>query len=470
VAFSPDGQRLASGSVDNTVKLWDARTGQELLTLRGHTGSVTSVAFSPDGQRLFSRDSSGKMLAWDASTGAPRPASEQPEFAAARAAARHPSQPIVAVAQGNQIELVDVSPPDPVELGYREGMARFDSYWQKEQAQKHQQAKNWFAAVFHWGQLVEHDSGQVSYWELETACTILGDWQSILAAYNQLLRSDSTLAPVYYRRARIRARLFQFHEATADQLTALVLGARNPIGWPRFAKEASEEGEHYAQQGDLPRAIQAFTDAAVWERPVAQHRFELAWAQLAARKETAFRSTLRDLYDHYRSMKDVEATYRLAVELGLGMSPGPPYLRGLGGPTTAVLLESMQKDCNPAIVYGACIVPDHGLPTGELVQLARQSVERARWWGYLENLGAAQYRAGRYADAITTLEEAVKLHVRGGTNWMKLFLALAYQQQKQPDKADAWLEKAHLARDADWKEQLIYQRLRAEVDRLRQGK
>ena len=52
VAFSPDGRYLATASDDNTAKVWDGKTGKELLTLRGHAGYVPSVAFSPDGKRL----------------------------------------------------------------------------------------------------------------------------------------------------------------------------------------------------------------------------------------------------------------------------------------------------------------------------------------------------------------------------------------------------------------------------------
>src|SRR5206468_4258081 len=54
VCFSPDGKHIVSGSLDQTVKVWDAATGQEILSLRGHTGAVTSVCFSPDGKRILS--------------------------------------------------------------------------------------------------------------------------------------------------------------------------------------------------------------------------------------------------------------------------------------------------------------------------------------------------------------------------------------------------------------------------------
>jgi WD40 repeat protein len=69
VAFSPTGQQIASGSDDNTVRLWDITTGKCLQILKGHNESVRSVAFSSNGQQLASGSTDNTVRLWDATTG-----------------------------------------------------------------------------------------------------------------------------------------------------------------------------------------------------------------------------------------------------------------------------------------------------------------------------------------------------------------------------------------------------------------
>jgi len=69
VAWSPDGRRIASGSNDHTVQVWDAARGGHILTYQGQGADVTAVAWSPDGRRIASGGADGTGQVWDATTG-----------------------------------------------------------------------------------------------------------------------------------------------------------------------------------------------------------------------------------------------------------------------------------------------------------------------------------------------------------------------------------------------------------------
>jgi type II secretory pathway component GspD/PulD (secretin) len=83
VAFSPDGRRLATSSLDRTVHLWDPATGKVLLSLSGDKAGLLCVAFSPDGRLLASGGDDNAVRLWLAVPGkdpeAVKPVPDKPD-------------------------------------------------------------------------------------------------------------------------------------------------------------------------------------------------------------------------------------------------------------------------------------------------------------------------------------------------------------------------------------------------------
>lgn len=69
IVFSPDNRWVASGSFDNTIKIWELESGRELRSLTGHSGAIKSLACSPDGKLLASGSNDGTVRIWEVESG-----------------------------------------------------------------------------------------------------------------------------------------------------------------------------------------------------------------------------------------------------------------------------------------------------------------------------------------------------------------------------------------------------------------
>ncbi len=150
-AWSPDGERIVAGSDDKMLMVWDADKGQEPRSLKGHTDNVSSVAWSPDGNRISGEDKTGKVLTWDATTGQLLPGAE-PVSMREQTEAVSPDGSQRAFIENGQIKVVLIEEQkrqQALERAFLERLARPDPQYHRHRTNQSEKSGDLFAAAFH---------------------------------------------------------------------------------------------------------------------------------------------------------------------------------------------------------------------------------------------------------------------------------------------------------------------------------
>jgi tetratricopeptide (TPR) repeat protein len=212
LALSEDGRYMASAGADGVIRIWEietvvrARDAKPLYTFHGHTEPVTGVSFSRDGRRLASIALDRSMKLWDVASGqevlSPRALSTD-----SSRVLFSPDGRFLAASHSFYVTVWDGAATGPESDQARGETDRAQvTAWHRRMAQEAETARQWFAAAFHLGHLIQAEPGHSELYRRRGAALAAGEqWHGSLADYQQaaqLLRdqaSGSSDEPTYHQ-------------------------------------------------------------------------------------------------------------------------------------------------------------------------------------------------------------------------------------------------------------------------------
>jgi WD40 repeat protein len=461
VTFSPDGKTILSGSMDNTARKWDAATGRPLGDPIKHPRAVFSVAYSPDGKTILTGCFGTTAWQWDAATG--RPIGQPLEHSGSvRSVAFSPDgKTILTGSNDNKARLWDTATGSPI----GQPMEHMGMVWSVAfspdgktilTGSHDKTARLWDAAT---GRAL---GPSMRLPQFVAAVAFSQDGRFLLTSSGRTARRWDVPAPL----PDDLPRLIVWADATTglemDEWGSIRLLGRAawlerhrrleqlggpPPGDPAprldpilFGDDPAARGDAWKIRGMWDRAETAYIEAA-HARPLnASVWLGLARLHLESghrdRAMAALVEAVRLMPDDLQLRIDLSKTVLWSGDLAAWRMSNVTLLDQLGAPRNWQRTNSVAWAC----VLGPDATADAEVPI-RLAELGLKGAPETGKANSLNTLGAAQYRAGRFDEAIGRLGEAIRLRDGVDDPVGCAFLAMAHHGLGHGDLARRWLKR-----------------------------
>jgi eukaryotic-like serine/threonine-protein kinase len=419
VAFSPDGKTVLTGCQDRMARLWDVDTGRPLGQPIMHSTSVWLVAFSPDGHTILTSSFDKTMRLWDATTGR---SIGQPMVHSGyvwSAAFSHDGRTILTGCSDKTARLWDAVTCQPIGAPLPHSTdvwtVAFSPDGRSLLTSDYVTARWWDAPV-----PLPCDPPRLAAW-VEAATGLDLDNRGTIRVLDR--------AAVQERRRRLEQ-----------------LGGPPPLEpAPRldpilFGPSPAARGNAWKGRGEWDRALAAYVEAtrvrplnrSVWDALVRLHveggRLDRAASVLA--------EAVRLMPDDPKLRQVFGASLLASGDRGSWRRANTELLGRYRAPITAQAASE--------VAWACVLAPDAITDSEAPVRLAEAAIRDATGSdkvSYLNTLGAALYRSGRFDEAIRRLEEGIRLQGGEGLPSAWAFLAMAHHRLGHRDQARRWLDR-----------------------------